>query len=163
MRPRPARFAQPLRISQHDLQFDPFVLVVPTGAEVNFPNEDKVKHHVYSFSPAKQFDLKLYSKDQTRSVRFDKPGVVSLGCNIHDSMAAYIKVTDAPFAAKTDADGRAVLHDLPAGPAVVRVWQPYLKTPANEIRLDVVLPPQGALERSLQGELRTPPMRMKSY
>ncbi|HET6942615.1 MAG TPA: methylamine utilization protein, partial [Sphingomicrobium sp.] len=81
-------------VSQRDMQFHPFVLVVPVGAKVSFPNLDPTRHHVYSFSPAKKFELKLFAKDQSRSVVFDKPGVVALGCNIHDAMTAFIYVAD---------------------------------------------------------------------
>ena len=162
-RPRPAKFAQPLRLAQHDLHFEPFVLVIPVGAEVGFPNEDHVRHQVYSFSGAKSFELRLYGRDESRSVKFDKVGVVALGCNIHDSMSAFIKVTDAPYAAKTDASGRVTLRDLPAGDAVVKVWHPYLKAPANEMRLDATLPADGVVTREVRGDLRTPPMRMSAY
>ena len=86
----PLHAAGPYRMAQHDLQFDPFVLVAPVGAEVAFPNLDRVRHHVYSFSPAHPFELKLYGRDESRSVRFDKPGVVALGCNIHDTMVGTI-------------------------------------------------------------------------
>ena len=130
------RFAWPQEMVQRNLQFDPFVLIVPVGADVSFPNRDAVRHHVYSFSPAKRFELKLYGKDQSRSVRFEHAGVVALGCNIHDSMVAFIKVVDTPFAAKTDAKGRAVLHGLPAGPPTeVKVWHPYLKASGNDLNL----------------------------
>src|SRR5262249_23057813 len=70
----PIRFAWPYRMAQHNVQFDPFVLVVPVGADVAFPNLDGVRHHVFSFSPAKTFEIKLYGRDETRVVRFDKPG-----------------------------------------------------------------------------------------
>lgn len=156
-RPRPAKFAQALRVAQHELHFEPFILVVPTGAVVSFPNQDSVRHQVYSFSAPKTFELRLYGKDESRTVTFDKPGVVALGCNIHDSMSAFIKVTDAPFAAKTDASGRVVLKDLPAGPAVIRVWHPYLKAPGNELHFDAALPAEGVMARELKGDLRTPP------
>src|ERR1700761_4299155 len=73
------------RMAQQNLMFDPFVLVVPVGSTVAFPNMDKVRHHVYSFSPAHPFELKLYGRDETRTVRFDKAGTVALGCNIPDS------------------------------------------------------------------------------
>src|SRR5450631_1210691 len=86
----PIRFAWPYRMAQHNMQFDPFVLIVPAGAEVAFPNLDSVRHHVYSFSPAHPFELKLYGRDETRLVRFDKPGVIAVGCNIHDSMVGFI-------------------------------------------------------------------------
>ena len=159
----PARFAQPLAVSQHNLQFEPFVLVVPLGADVRFPNQDDVRHQVYSFSPAKTFELKLYGRDQTRVVHFDKPGVVSLGCNIHDQMAAYVMVVDTAYVAKTDASGHAVVHGLPAGSAAVRVWHPYMKAPDNAQAFDVVLPATGAVSRSITAALRTPPMRTNAY
>ena len=79
-------------VSQQNLQFHPFLTIVPVGADVSFPNLDPTKHHVYSFSPAKKFELKLFAKDQSRTVHFDKPGVVALGCNIHDQMSAFIVV-----------------------------------------------------------------------
>ncbi len=161
--PAPLRFTQPLAMAQRGLQFDPFVLVVPVGAEVRFPNEDPVRHQVYSFSPTKTFELKLYGKDQTRTVRFDKAGVVSLGCNIHDQMVAFIKVTDAPFAVKTDASGHAVLHGLPVGRATIRVWHPYMKSPNGEQKLDLAIPRTGSIAQSFTAELRTPAMRMPGY
>ena len=162
-KPAPARFAQPLAVSQHNLQFEPFVLVVPLGADVRFPNQDDVRHQVYSFSPAKTFELKLYGKDQTRTVHFDKPGVVSLGCNIHDQMTAYVMVVDTAYAAKTDASGHAVVHGLPAGAAAVQVWHPYMKAPDNVQAFDVVMPATGSVTHSVTAALRTPPMRMNAY
>jgi hypothetical protein len=119
-------------MNQEDIQFHPFVLVVPVGADVSFPNHDKVRHHVYSFSEAKRFELKLYGHDETRVVHFDKAGVVALGCNIHDTMSAYIDVVDTPYVAKTDDKGEAVLADLPAGSGTLTLWHPYLKAPRNE-------------------------------
>jgi plastocyanin len=94
---RPAPLAPPAgvyKVAQKDTQFHPFVLVVPVGATVAFPNYDAFRHHVYSFSPAKRFELKLYAREQNRTVRFDRAGVVPLGCNIHDQMTAFIKVSD---------------------------------------------------------------------
>ena len=122
----------PYVMVQEDIHFRPFVLIVPVGAEVSFPNHDKVRHHVYSFSRAKRFELKLYGHDETRTVRFDKAGVVALGCNIHDTMSAFIDVVETPFAVKTDERGEAVLTDLPAGPGTLTIWHPYLKAPRNE-------------------------------
>ncbi len=152
----PARYGQPLRVAQHKLRFEPFVLVAPVGAEVSFPNEDAVRHQVYSFSPTKKFELKLFGQDQSRSIRFDKTGVVALGCNIHDAMVAFIKVTDAPFAAVTDAAGRVVLHGVPAGAAKVQVWQPYLKAPNNTLSADVAVPDRGSVERAFSGVVQPP-------
>lgn len=159
----PPRFAQPLAVTQRGLQFDPFVLLVPVGADVRFPNEDNVRHQVYSFSPAKTFELRLYGKDQTRVVHFDKPGLVSLGCNIHDQMVAYVVVVDTAYAAKTDASGRAVIHGLPAGAVHVRIWHPYLKAANNAQTFEAAAPATGSVSHAVVAALRTPPMRMNIY
>ena len=127
------RFDWPLRMAQHNRQFEPFVLVVPAGGVVAFPNQDEVRHEVYSFSPAHPFQLKLYGRDETRTVRFEKPGVIALGCNIHDQMVAFIKVVDTPYAAKTDAAGEVTLHGLPTGEVSVHVWHPYLKGGLDDV------------------------------
>jgi plastocyanin len=129
--------ARAFQIAQRNIQFNPFVLTVPVGAQVTFPNFDNVRHHVYSFSPAKKFELKLYAKEQNRAVRFDKPGVVPLGCNIHDQMTAFIKVVDTALAAQTDQAGRAIFSAVPNGLVVARVWHPYLRAPGNQIELRV--------------------------
>ena len=123
----PARFSWPMVMTQQNIAFNPYVLIVPVGSEVAFPNKDKVRHHVYSFSAAKRFELKLYGQQVERTVVFDKPGVVPLGCNIHDQMIGYIYVTDSPYAAKTDAMGEAVIHGLPGGAATMTVWHPDMK------------------------------------
>jgi plastocyanin len=156
------RFPWPYRMAQQAMKFAPFVLVVPVGADVSFPNLDLVLHHVYSFSPAKTFELKLYGHDETRNVRFDKAGVVAVGCNIHDSMVGFIRVVDTPYAAKTNAAGEAVIHDLPAGPASLVLWHPYLRAPHNELARTLSM---GAADQrlALVGELRTPPMRRGGY
>lgn len=159
----PIRFPWAYRMAQKNMQFDPFVLVVPVGAEVAFPNLDEVRHHVYSFSPAKTFELKLYSRDETRVVRFDKPGVVGLGCNIHDDMTAFIRVVDTPFAAKTDARGAAIIHDLPPGPATVTIWHPYQKGPGAEIRRQIVTPASGVASLAAILDLRAQPLRRGTY
>jgi plastocyanin len=159
----PIRFAWPYRMAQRNMQFDPFVLVVPVGAEVAFPNLDNVRHHVYSFSAPHPFELKLYSRDETRVVRFDKPGVVALGCNIHDSMVAFILVVETPYAAKTDAAGQAVLRGAPAGTVTVRVWHPYLKAPTNTVLAQAVVPAAGAGRVAVTAGLRAPPDRHRMY
>jgi plastocyanin len=159
----PLRADWAMSMDQRDLQFDPFVLIVPEGADVKFPNHDNVRHHVYSFSPAKTFELKLYGRDETRSVRFDKVGVVSLGCNIHDSMVAFIKVVDTPYAAKTDNAGQAILRGVPPGPAQVHIWHPYLKAADNELVQTVVVPASGTLQQAVRIDVRAAPDRRGSY
>jgi plastocyanin len=118
-------------ISQQNLQFHPFLTIVPVGADVSFPNLDPTKHHVYSFSAAKRFELKLFAKDQSRTVHFDKAGVVALGCNIHDAMSAFIVVTDSAWTARTNAQGTAVFGDAPNSPGRLTVWHPYLRSPGG--------------------------------
>ena len=113
---RPAHSGGRFVVAQQNLQFRPFLTVVPVGADVSFPNFDPTKHHVYSFSAAKKFELKLFAKDQSRTVHFDKPGVVALGCNIHDQMSAFIVVTDSAWTARTNAQGIAFLGDAPNAP-----------------------------------------------
>jgi plastocyanin len=137
-RPSPATAGGSYSVDQKDIQFHPFVLVVPVNSDVSFPNFDPVRHHVYSFSPAKKFELKLYAKEQSRSVRFDKPGIVALGCNIHDQMTAFVDVVDTAFAVKTDSSGNAVFGGLPAGArARLEVWHPYLRAPGNVVAREV--------------------------
>jgi hypothetical protein len=92
----PIKFPWPYVVSQHDIMFDPVVLVIPVGASVTFPNNDKVRHHVYSFSAGNKFELKLYGHDANPAVPFKTVGVVALGCNIHDEMAAFIRVVESP-------------------------------------------------------------------
>ena len=159
----PIKFDWPYRMAQQNLMFDPFVLVIPVGGSVSFPNRDGVRHQVYSFSPTHPFELKLYGKDETRSVRFDKAGVVALGCNIHDGMVAFIKVVDTPFAAKSDAAGLVVLHNVPARAVTVRVWHPYAKAPDNEISRAVTLPQNGPARQDVTLDLRAAPNHMSNY
>jgi len=101
------------------------VLVIQTGTAVSFPNFDTVRHHVYSFSPTKTFDIKLYAGTPARPEVFDKPGVATLGCNIHDRMRAHIVVVDTPLFAQSGADGW-VRMDLPPGQHRLLYWHPRL-------------------------------------
>ena len=110
-------------ISQKGLKFLPLVTVIQTGSKVYFPNNDKVRHHIYSFSPPHKFDQKLYSGTTAEPQTFDKAGTVVLGCNIHDKMIAYVRIVDTPYFGKTDAGG-AVTVDAPAGKYVLRAWHP---------------------------------------
>jgi plastocyanin len=111
-----------VEIAQAQQQFQPRVTVVTVGTPVSFPNFDTVRHHVYSFSPTKTFELKLYAGVPREPVVFDKPGVAVLGCNIHDQMAAWVVVVDTPFYARSAAGGRATIENVPAGPYTLRVW-----------------------------------------
>ena len=159
---RPAHVGGRFVVSQKDLQFHPFLTILPVGADVSFPNFDPTKHHVYSFSPAKKFELKLFAKDQSRTVHFDKPGVVALGCNIHDQMSAFIYVTDSAWSAGTNAQGVAAFADAPNGPARMVVWHPYLRAPGGTLQQAVA---SGQRSASVQVRLRPPPppMSMADY
>jgi plastocyanin len=117
-------------MDQHDMQFVPHLLVVQTGTEITFPNGDNVSHHVYSFSEAKRFELKLYKGDVYPPVTFDRPGVVVLGCNIHDGMLGYVVVVDTPHFAKTDERGVAQLDGVPSGDYVLAAWTPRARPAA---------------------------------
>ena len=120
---------KPLRnqsIAQVDRQFSPRVSVVTVGSQVSFPNDDRVRHHVYSFSPAKTFELKLYAGTPASPVEFDRTGVAVLGCNIHDDMVAWVLVLETPYHARTGADGRALLDKVPAGSYRLRTWHEAL-------------------------------------
>jgi plastocyanin len=117
-------------LDQRDSQFAPRLLAIPTGSDVAFPNSDNVRHHVYSFSPAKRFELPLYSGTQAEPVRFEQAGVVTLGCNIHDWMIAYVVVLDTPYFGQTGADGRVEIQ-VPEGDYAVRIWHELLPTTSD--------------------------------
>ena len=121
---------QNAQIAQHDLQFNPQVTVVTVGTPVSFPNQDTVKHHVYSYSAAKTFQIKLYAGVPHTPIVFDKPGIAVLGCNIHDSMIAWVVVTDTPLWARSAASGLARVADVPAGSYQMRVWHSSLNDAA---------------------------------
>lgn len=118
----PAPRSKTSEVEQRGRQFLPLVSVIQSGSSVNFPNNDTVRHHVYSFSQAKVFELKLYSGIAGRAIVFDKPGTVVLGCNIHDSMVAFIHIVDTPWFAKTDPTGEARIPSLPNGSYRLRAW-----------------------------------------
>lgn len=124
--PRAAAATERSVMDQRNNEFLPQVLAVQTGTPVHFPNSDNIRHHVYSFSPAKTFELPLYKGTPAEPVVFDRPGAVTLGCNIHDWMVGYVYVVDTPYFAVTAADGRARLT-LPDGEYEVHVWHPRLK------------------------------------
>jgi plastocyanin len=159
---RPARLAGPYRIEQRDMQFNPFVSVVPVGATVFFPIFDATRHHVYSFSPAKRFELKLFARDQSRSVRFDKAGIIAIGCNIHDQMSAFLFVTASNWAQRTER-GTATFRDAPSGQAKISVWHPYLRAPSLTVSRMLPLGAGNRVE-TFAVKLRPPPLHnMDSY
>jgi len=141
----PAVKAKPYTMAQQNVQFAPYVLAVPAGATVAFPNTDRVNHHVYSFSPVQPFQFPLYGRGKSRTMKFDRPGTVALGCNIHDSMSAYVRVVDTPYFATTGADGRVNLS-VPEGAGSVTVWQPTLEGPEHQAAKNITVGKAGATQ-----------------
>jgi len=156
-KPSPGRFT----INQKDTTFVPFVLVVPVGSTIEFGNLDPFRHHVYSFSPARKFELKLFGQGETRPVRFDTVGAVAIGCNIHDTMQAFVQVVDTPFAAKSGANGRIVLRNVPSGNFKLRIWHPRLRAPANQLTVTVNTASSKSVPVSVK--LRRPPPMQHNY
>lgn len=111
-------------LSQHGLMFDPKLLVVRTGTTVEFPNDDRVFHNVFSFHDGKRFDLGTYPSGATRRVTFSTPGVSRVFCNIHPHMTAYVVAVDSSFFAVAKADGTFTIADVPPGRYVYRAWRP---------------------------------------
>lgn len=139
-----AKPMQGAEVSQISRQFDPQVRVVTVGTAVQFPNRDTVRHQVYSFSDTKKFELKLYAGSTASPVLFDKPGIAVLGCNIHDSMVAWIVVVPTPYFGRSGPDGKLTIDDLPPGNYRLRTWHTNLPvgTPAQDQALTV--PTSGA-------------------
>jgi plastocyanin len=145
--PRPRKSTA--TIDQHNLMFVPEILIIRTGTDVDFPNSDQVRHQVYSFSAPKKFQLSLYSGRQHAPVNFDKPGLVTLGCNIHDGMIGYIYVTDSPWYGRTGSDGTLRL-DVPAGQYTVTVQHPRIVDGAALLQRPVTI---GATAQALEFNL----------
>jgi plastocyanin len=143
--------AQPVAITQKDQEFEPYVTPIVVGTRVVFPNRDNVQHHVYSVSPAKKFEIPLYIGESTATIVFDRPGPVTLGCNIHDWMVAYVFVLDTPYFAKTGPDGIADISNLPPGRYTLEVWHPRL---AGKIDREVTVVEAGDTTQVISVTLR---------
>jgi plastocyanin len=147
-------------VDQVDKQFVPYVKAIFVGSTVRFPNSDNIRHQVYSFSPAKKFELPLYSGTNAPPIIFDKPGIVVLGCNIHDWMIGYIYVSETPFFAKTGAQGTAVIHDMPPGEYTVRIWHPSMdhaeETTSRQVALTADTPANAEWQIGLKPSIRVP-------
>lgn len=128
-----------VEIAQRNRQFVPQVTLITTGTRVTFPNFDTVRHHVYSFSPVKQFELKLYAAVPSAPVLFDKPGIAVLGCNIHDTMVAWVVVADTPWAARSLANGQAQISGVPAGTYRLRLWHAGMRSGNEPVTLPLTL------------------------
>lgn len=148
------RLTKPLpgvEMAQEKRQFVPSVMVVPVGSEVLFPNRDTVRHHVYSFSPTKKFELKLYTGTPSKPVLFDQAGVVLLGCNIHDQMIGWILVVDTPYFAKSPAGtGKALLDNVVPGAYKLRTWHARLPVGAAALEQAITVPATGMATASVR-------------
>lgn len=151
-----ATLVQPGRaiMDQRNSQFTPGVLPITLGSSVTFPNSDNIRHQVYSFSPAKTFDLPLYAGTPAAPLRFDKAGVVAIGCNIHDWMIGWIVVLDTPYFGKTDASGNVAIP-LPPGRYAMRAWHPRMAAAVADE--DIVVAEGAATIRTVQIKLAPPP------
>ena len=134
-------------IRQQHKQFIPEVLPIVAGTTVDFPNEDSIYHNVFSLSKVTPFDLGLYAQDGTKSVTFDRPGLVKIYCNIHPQMIAYLLVLGNPYFTVTDAQGRFVIPDAPLGSATLRTW--YSRSQEHPERT-IQVTPQGVKDLNLQ-------------
>lgn len=152
---------RPGLIDQVNREYVPLVSAVQVGTSVQFPNSDNIRHQVYSFSPARVFSLKLYSGKTADPVLFDKPGLVVLGCNIHDQMIAWLLVVPTPWFATTGATGRITLSSLPAGTYRLYAWHPGLTgepagrpltLAASGTRRETVSVPAGPIPRPVGGQ-----------
>lgn len=133
-RPAPA----PARIDQIDKTFVPLVSVVQSGTRISFPNRDNIRHHVYSFSAPRRFEIKLYADTPSMPILFDKAGYVVMGCNIHDNMIAHLLVVDTPWFALTDARGAARIVDVPAGNYTLVAWH-YMRPDKQALTMPLSL------------------------
>ena len=122
----PASSLPPVEVAQEDQEYQPYVTAIRLGTTVEFPNKDKVQHHLYSLSKPKRFEKPLYGSGRKEAVVFDQPGVVTLGCNIHDWMLAYIVVLETPWFVKSGKDGACTLAGMPPGRYRLQVWHPRL-------------------------------------
>lgn len=154
-----APLREPVVMDQRDNEFVPYVLPVQVGTSVQFPNSDNIRHHVYSFSQAKIFELSLYKGTPAGPVTFDKPGAVALGCNIHDWMIGYVYVLETPYFEKTANNGEARLTALPAGAVEVRVWHPRLRDGVDKTLRPITLSAGG--ETRVELSVRLNPDRRK--
>ncbi|OUS31951.1 hypothetical protein A9Q99_02150 [Gammaproteobacteria bacterium 45_16_T64] len=124
--PTPPSTTRKNELSQKDKQFTPFVLPIQRGTSIVFPNYDDIQHHVYSFSGIKKFELKLSKDSKANPITFEKPGIVPVGCNIHDWMLAYIYVVDTPYFSTTNSNGSATLSLPSDGEYLIKIWHPRL-------------------------------------
>ena len=151
--PKQSNISNKIKImDQVNTQFLPHILAIQKDTQVRFPNSDSIKHHVYSFSQAKTFELQLYKELQADPLLFSNLGVVELGCNIHDWMLGYIFVVDTPYFGKTDIQGKVVL-DLPDGEYQLDVWHPRVQDKFSDLSKQVTLPAESEMKITLGASL----------
>ena len=138
------------QIDQINKTFVPLVSVVQRGTRIQFPNKDNIRHHVYSFSKAKKFEIKLYADTPAKPILFDQPGYVAMGCNIHDTMIAHLLVVESPYFAVADRTGRAVISDVPPGNYSLIAWH-YMRPDKDAL----VMPVKIGADASLTATVRT--------
>lgn len=156
---RPAARPMAAEIDQLDLQFVPHVTIIPAGSQVSFPNSDSVSHQVFSFSAAKAFQLPLYRGKKHDPVLFERAGVVTLGCNIHDQMRAYVFVVDAQYFGRTDAQGQWSVADVQPGDYQLSIYHPLSRTQEAVLEQLVTVGAAGAklqLKAKAKLNLRSP-------
>ena len=139
-----------LEIVQSARQFLQPVTLVPVGSAVKFPNRDTVRHHLYSFSPVKKFEIKLYVGTPAAPVLFDQPGIAALGCNIHDNMAAWVVVVETPYYGLSGADGKLNLARLPPGSYHLRTWHPGLAPGVPALDQPVLITASGSTQAQVK-------------
>ncbi|ONN65924.1 methylamine utilization protein [Herbaspirillum sp. VT-16-41] len=152
----PAKPPRQVEIEQKNKTFIPLVTVVQTGTSILFPNHDNIRHHVYSFSPAKTFELKLYSGVPGSPVVFDKAGTVVLGCNIHDEMVAYVQVVNTPYFGVTDRSGTVRLEGLGNGRYTLKAW--YFTMGPNQAAVQQALEVQGDGKAAIKLNVKAVPL-----
>lgn len=156
--PLPAPGSISAIVEQKDEEFNPYIIAVRTGTEVEFPNLDDVQHHVYSLSRPAKFDIPLHGGNKTESVILDQAGIVPVGCNIHDWMLSYVVVTDSPWFALTGESGSTTFSNIPSGRYTLSAWNPRLRKThelevtladgTNEVALELRLRPDRRIRRA---------------
>jgi plastocyanin len=130
-------------VDQVDKEFVPYVKVIQAGTTIKFPNRDNIQHQVYSFSAVKRFVIPLYVGTPAETVTFDRPGVVTLGCNIHDWMIAYVYIIETPWFGQTATTGRAHVDSIPPGKYLATIWHPLGTVPNNQSAREVIITTDG--------------------
>lgn len=140
------KFAEttPPKMSHKGLRFSPRVFPISKGTSINFLNDDRIFHNVFSLSKSKPFDLGIYPSGSEKLVQFNKPGLVKVYCNIHPNMISNVLVLNSPLFSKTDADGKYEIKNIPEGEFILRVWYEF----GEDIRKEIFIKKGGQLEEN---------------